>query len=100
MIGQAIKNACDQPLVVMKIPDGSYCTYEVMAGQIPLRYGGQWTATLCANIQSYSPCVRNTRETTKRATSEPSSTTSTTNGPGRATPSCGLPIMSLQEEGK
>ncbi|MEN6448235.1 MAG: molybdopterin-dependent aldehyde oxidoreductase, partial [Syntrophaceae bacterium] len=45
MIGQAIKNACDQLLAAMKKPDGSFRTYdEMVSGEIPLRYTGQWTA--------------------------------------------------------
>jgi aldehyde oxidoreductase len=45
MVGQAIKNACEQLLAAMKKTDGSYRTYdEMVAENIPLKYVGQWTA--------------------------------------------------------
>ena len=45
VIGQAIKNACEQLLAAMRKADGSYRTYaEMVSEEIPLRYMGQWTA--------------------------------------------------------
>ncbi|MGD9209484.1 MAG: molybdopterin-dependent oxidoreductase [Desulfobacteraceae bacterium] len=45
VIGQAIKNACEQLLTAMKKPDGSYRTYDEMVKEdIPVRYEGKWSA--------------------------------------------------------
>jgi aldehyde oxidoreductase len=45
VIGQAIKNACDQLLSAMRKGDGGFRTYdEMIAEEIPLRYMGKWTA--------------------------------------------------------
>lgn len=44
MIGQAIKNACDQLVAAMKKPDGSFLTYDEMVKKnIPLKYVGSFT---------------------------------------------------------
>ena len=54
MTGNAIKNGCDQLLDAMRKPDGSYRTYEEMkAENIPLKYTGKWTASMC------TPCDEN-----------------------------------------
>ncbi len=45
VIGQAIKNACDQLLSAMQKDGGAYRTYDEMVAEgIPLRYMGTWTA--------------------------------------------------------
>jgi aldehyde oxidoreductase len=50
MTGNAIKNGCEQLLEAMRKPDGSYRTYqEMVAEDIPLRYKGQWTASMNTN---------------------------------------------------
>ena len=44
VIGQAIRNACDQLLAAMRKDDGSFRTYHQMIDEaIPVRYVGQWT---------------------------------------------------------
>jgi aldehyde oxidoreductase len=54
MTGNAIKNGCDMLLNAMRKPDGSYRTYEEMkAENIPLKYSGKWTASMC------TPCDEN-----------------------------------------
>ena len=48
VIGNAIKNGCEQLLAAMSKPDGTYRTCaEMMAENIPLRYSGKWTASMC-----------------------------------------------------
>lgn len=50
VIGQAIKNACDNLLDALRKEDGSFRTYaEMVAEQRPLRYTGQWAATMNSN---------------------------------------------------
>jgi aldehyde oxidoreductase len=45
MVGQAIKNACEQLVAAMKKPDGSFRTYdEMVAEKKELRYFGKFTA--------------------------------------------------------
>ena len=45
MVGQAIKNACEQLLTAMQKPDGSYRTYaEMTKDGLATRYNGTWTA--------------------------------------------------------
>ncbi|HZQ34731.1 MAG TPA: molybdopterin cofactor-binding domain-containing protein, partial [Dehalococcoidia bacterium] len=47
VIGNAIKNACDNLLAAMRKPDGAYRTYaEMVADKLPLRYSGKWVATM------------------------------------------------------
>ena len=47
--GNAIINGCQMLLNAMKKPDGSYRTYDEMkAGNIPLSYSGNWTASMCS----------------------------------------------------
>jgi aldehyde oxidoreductase len=46
VIGNAIKDACEQLVAHVRKPDGSLLTYaEVVAQQIPTKYVGKWTAT-------------------------------------------------------
>jgi aldehyde oxidoreductase len=48
MTGNAIKNGCDMLMNAMRKPDGSYRTYaEMKAENIPLKYSGKWTASMC-----------------------------------------------------
>jgi len=52
--GNSIKNGCEELLNAMRKPDGSYRTYdEMIAGGIPLKYAGKWTAA------SATPCDEN-----------------------------------------
>jgi aldehyde oxidoreductase len=54
MTGNAIKNGCEMLLNAMRKKDGAYRTYEEMkAENIPLKYSGKWTASMC------SPCDEN-----------------------------------------
>ncbi|MFZ0131271.1 MAG: molybdopterin-dependent aldehyde oxidoreductase, partial [Desulfobacterales bacterium] len=54
MTGNAIKNGCDMLLSAMRKKDGTYRTYEEMkAENIPLKYSGKWTASMC------TPCDEN-----------------------------------------
>ena len=54
MTGNAIKNGCDMLLNAMKKLDGTYRTYDEMkAENIPLKYSGKWTASMC------TPCDEN-----------------------------------------
>ncbi len=50
MTGNAIKNGCEQLIAAMRKPDGTYRTYdEMVAGKIPCKYAGKWTATMNSN---------------------------------------------------
>ncbi len=52
--GNAIKNGCEMLLQAMRKPDGTYRTYaEMKAENIPLKYSGKWTASMC------TPCDEN-----------------------------------------
>ncbi len=54
MTGNAIKNGCEMLLNAMQKPDGTYRTYEQMTAEnIPLKYSGKWTASMC------TPCDEN-----------------------------------------
>jgi aldehyde oxidoreductase len=54
MTGNAIKNGCEMLLNAMRKKDGTYRTYEEMkAENIPLKYSGKWTASMC------TPCDAN-----------------------------------------
>ena len=54
LTGNAIKNGCEMLLQAMRKPDGSYRTYtEMKAENIPLKYSGKWTASMC------TPCDEN-----------------------------------------
>ena len=46
MIGNAIKNGCEQLVDAMRKPDGTFRTYdEMVAEKLPLKYVGKWTAS-------------------------------------------------------
>ncbi len=48
MTGNAIKNGCDMLMNAMRKPDGSFRTFaEMKAENIPLKYSGKWTASMC-----------------------------------------------------
>ncbi len=52
--GNAIKNGCEMLLQALRKPDGTYRTYaEMKAENIPLKYSGKWTASMC------TPCDEN-----------------------------------------
>ena len=52
MIGNAIKNGCEQLLGAMR-SNGSYRTYQQMVdAHIPLRYTGKWTASAATNCDA------------------------------------------------
>ncbi len=54
MTGNAIKNGCEMLLNAMRKSDGTYRTYDEMkAENIPLKYSGKWTASMC------TPCDEN-----------------------------------------
>jgi aldehyde oxidoreductase len=54
MTGNAIKNGCEMLLNAMRKPDGTYRSFEEMkAENIPLKYSGKWTASMC------TPCDEN-----------------------------------------
>lgn len=54
MTGNAIKNGCEMLLNAMRKSDGSFRTYDEMkAENIPLKYSGKWTASMC------TPCDEN-----------------------------------------
>jgi aldehyde oxidoreductase len=48
MTGNAIKNGCDMLLNAMRKSDGTYRSFaEMKAENIPLKYSGKWTASMC-----------------------------------------------------
>lgn len=52
--GNAIVNGCETLLNAMRKPDGTYRTFgEMVAENIPLKYSGNWTASMC------TPCDEN-----------------------------------------
>jgi len=52
--GNAIKNGCEMLINAMKKSDGTFRTYQEMkAENIPLKYSGKWTASMC------TPCDEN-----------------------------------------
>ncbi len=54
MTGNAIKNGCEMLLNAMRKSDGKFRTFEEMkAENIPLKYSGKWTASMC------TPCDEN-----------------------------------------
>ena len=54
--GNAIKNGCEMLLNAMRKKDGTYRTYaEMKAENIPLKYSGKWTASMC------TPCDANSQ---------------------------------------
>ncbi len=53
MIGNAIKNACEQLVAALKKPDGKYRTYdEMVKAGLPLKYHGKWAASECSNCDA------------------------------------------------
>jgi len=50
VIGNAIKNACEQLVAAMKKPNGKFRTYDEMVKEnLPLKYVGKWVASMNAN---------------------------------------------------
>jgi len=50
MTGNAIRISCEMLMNAMRKPDGTYRTYEEMkAENLPLRYNGKWTASMCTD---------------------------------------------------
>ncbi len=50
MVGNAIKNGCEQLLAAMAKPDGGFRSYDEMAAaNLPLRYTGQWSSSMNTN---------------------------------------------------
>jgi aldehyde oxidoreductase len=50
VIGNAIKNACDNLIAALRKPDGKFRTYAEMAAEkLPMRYVGKWAASMNSN---------------------------------------------------
>ncbi len=50
MTGNAIRVSCEMLLNAMRKADGTYRTYdEMVAENLPLRYNGKWTASMCTD---------------------------------------------------
>ncbi|MBN2470909.1 MAG: molybdopterin-dependent oxidoreductase [Anaerolineae bacterium] len=50
MVGNAIKVACENLIEAMRKPDGGFRTYQEMVAEgLPLRYAGQWAASMATN---------------------------------------------------
>lgn len=50
MTGNAIRISCEMLMNAMRKSDGTYRTYEEMkAENLPLRYNGKWTASMCTD---------------------------------------------------
>jgi aldehyde oxidoreductase len=50
VIGNAIKNACDNLMAAMRKPGGVFRSYgEMVAEKLPLKYVGKWTASMNSN---------------------------------------------------
>jgi len=50
MTGNAIRVSCEMLMNAMRKPDGTYRTYEEMKTEnLPLRYNGKWTASMCTD---------------------------------------------------
>jgi len=50
VIGNAIKNGCEQLVAAMRNPDGSFRAYnEMVAEKLPLVYNGKWAASMNSN---------------------------------------------------
>ncbi|MCC7206564.1 MAG: molybdopterin-dependent oxidoreductase [Anaerolineae bacterium] len=46
VLGNAIKNGCEQLVAAMRKPDGAFRTYdEMVAENLPLKYAGKWAAS-------------------------------------------------------
>lgn len=55
VIGNAIKNGCDQLVEAMRKPDGTFRAYdEMVAEKLPLKYAGKWTASMNTNCDENS----------------------------------------------
>ena len=55
VIGNAIKNGCEQLIAAMRKPDGTFRTYaEMVADKVPLRYAGKWAASGNSNCDENS----------------------------------------------
>ena len=53
MIGNAIKNGCEQLIAALTKADGTFRTYEEMVnGDLPLKYHGKWTASMNSNCDA------------------------------------------------
>lgn len=50
VIGNAIKDGCDQLVAALRKPDGTFRTYaEMVAAELPLKYVGKWAASMNSN---------------------------------------------------
>jgi len=50
MVGNAIRVSCEMLMNAMRKPDDTYRTYEEMVAEnLPLRYNGKWTASMCTD---------------------------------------------------
>lgn len=50
IIGNAIKDGCEQLIAHMRKPDGTFLTYDEMVEEkIPTKYAGKWAATMNSN---------------------------------------------------
>nr|HNB54085.1 molybdopterin-dependent oxidoreductase [Anaerolineales bacterium] len=50
VIGNAIKNGCEQLVDAMRKPDGTFRTYEEMVAEnLPVKYSGKWVAAMNSN---------------------------------------------------
>ncbi len=53
VIGNAIKNGCDQLIEALRKPDGTFRTYdEMVAENKPLKYVGKWAASMNSNCDA------------------------------------------------
>lgn len=53
MLGNAIKNGCENLVNAMRIKDGKFRTYDQMVAEgLPLKYKGAWAASMCTNSDS------------------------------------------------
>ncbi len=53
VIGNAIKNGCEQLVAAMRKPNGGFRTYdEMVAEKIALKYAGKWTASMASNCDA------------------------------------------------
>ncbi len=53
VIGNAIKNGCEQLIAAMRKPNGTFRTYdEMIAEKIALKYAGKWTASMASNCDA------------------------------------------------
>jgi len=50
MTGNAVRVSCEMLMNAMRKPDGTYRTYDEMKTEnLPLRYNGKWTASMCTD---------------------------------------------------